>query len=156
MNPNSYEIDLIGYLSLDLQFLGSKSEGTYPVLHGLDGNSYRLHVKGDSLFSESTLEVFAGNRVRVHGCVDDIRGHLRIVLDRNDPAMIELLPEESLENTDAKFEEGSTKNSDHSHEDNDKRLPSALTESVKKGNPDSDSCDKGLNGKSDGGRDVHE
>ncbi len=156
MNLNSQEIDLIGYLSLDLLFPGSKSERTYPVLHGLDGLSYRLHVKGDSLFTESSLKNYVGNRVRVHGRVDDIRGHLRIVLNRNDPAMIELLQHESLEETDVKLDEGSAKNSDHCLEGADKLLPSELSESAEKSNSDSDSCNKGLNGESDGGGDLHE
>lgn len=78
-----------GIVTKDLLFLGSKSEGYYPVLHSEDGVKYRLHCKGDSTFNEKTLETFIGSRVRINGAADKKRGHWRIVIssDTSQPAI---------------------------------------------------------------------
>ena len=73
-------LSIIGLLSLDRLFIGSKSEGLYPVLHADDGNQYRLHYKGDISLNEKTLSNYAGKTVQVIGNVDNSRGHWRIVL----------------------------------------------------------------------------
>ena len=73
-------LSITGLLSLDRLFIGSKSEGLYPVLHADDGNQYRLHYKGDISLNEKTLSNYAGKTVQVIGNVDNSRGHWRIVL----------------------------------------------------------------------------
>ena len=40
---------------MDRLFVGSKSEGLYPVLHAEDGQQYRLHYRGDISLNEKTL-----------------------------------------------------------------------------------------------------
>jgi len=71
---------LIGLLSMDRLFIGSKSEGLYPVLHADDGKSYRLHHKGDISLNEKNLSQYDGNTVQVIGNLDNLRGHWRFVL----------------------------------------------------------------------------
>jgi len=74
---------LVGHLSMDRLFVGSKSEGLYPVLHSDDGKQYRLHHKGNTSLNEKTLFHYAGKTVQVIGHVDNLRGHLRMVLEAN-------------------------------------------------------------------------
>jgi hypothetical protein len=71
---------LIGLLSMDRLFVGSKSEGLYPVLHAEDGRQYRLHYKGDLSLNEKTLSSYDGKSIQVNGHVDNLRGQWRIVL----------------------------------------------------------------------------
>jgi len=71
---------LTGLLSMERLFVGSKSEGLYPVLHADDGQHYRLHYKGDISLNEKTLAPFEGKTVQVIGSVDNLRGHWRMVL----------------------------------------------------------------------------
>jgi hypothetical protein len=69
-----------GVLSMDRLFVGSKSEGIYPVLHANTGQKFRLHYKGELSLSEKTLSSYNGKNVQVVGNVDKLRGHWRIVL----------------------------------------------------------------------------
>jgi len=71
---------LIGVLSMDRLFVGSKSEGLYPVLHAEDGMQFRLHYKGDVSLNEKTLANYNGKTVQVVGDADNLRGHWRVVL----------------------------------------------------------------------------
>jgi hypothetical protein len=70
----------IGLLTMDRLFVGSKSEGLYPVLHADDGQHYRLHYKGGISLKETTLAPYVGKTVQVIGSVDNLRGHWRLVL----------------------------------------------------------------------------
>lgn len=72
--------NFIGILSMDRLFIGSKSEGLYPVLHTHNGQQFRLHYKGDLSLNEKTLSSYNGKTVEVVGTVDNLRGHWRIVL----------------------------------------------------------------------------
>lgn len=75
---------------MDRLFVGSKSEGLYPVLHAVDGQHYRLHYKGDISLNEKTIASYIGKTVQVIGSVDNIRGHWRLVLAVNTlPLVIE-------------------------------------------------------------------
>ena len=84
---------LIGLLTMDRLFVGSKSEGLYPVLHAEDGRQYRLHYKGDLSLNEKTLSRYDGKTIQVNGHVDNLRGQSRIVLTADN---LPLLIEESL------------------------------------------------------------
>ena len=84
---------LIGLLTMDRLFVGSKSEGLYPVLHAEDGRQYRLHYKGDLSLNEKTLSSYVGKTIQVNGHVDNLRGQSRIVLTADN---LPLLIEESL------------------------------------------------------------
>jgi hypothetical protein len=74
---------LIGHLSMDRLYVGSKSEGLYPVLHSDDGKQYRLHHKGNMSLNEKTLFHYAGKTIQVIGDIDNFRGHWRMVLEAN-------------------------------------------------------------------------
>jgi len=84
---------LVGLLTIDRMFVGSKSEGLYPVLHAEDGRQYRLHYKGDLSLNEKTLSSFDGKTIQVNGHIDNLRGHWRIVLTADN---LPLVIEESL------------------------------------------------------------
>lgn len=85
-----------GYLTFDRLFIGSKSEGLYPMLHADQGLSYRLHVKGEGLADGTSLQPFAGRGVKVLGCADNTRGHWRIVFDAKDLCLVdEIAPRQS-------------------------------------------------------------
>ena len=79
MNDNNPSC-LVGLLSMERLFLGSKSEGLYPVLHANDGKQYRLHRKTDLSLAEKILSDYEGKRVQVIGNADNLRGHWRLVL----------------------------------------------------------------------------
>jgi len=79
---------LTGLLSMDRLFVGSKSEGLYPVLHADDGQHYRLHYKGDISLNEKTLAPYKGKTVQVIGSVDNLRGHWRMVLAADTPPLV--------------------------------------------------------------------
>jgi hypothetical protein len=84
---------LIGLLTMDRLFVGSKSEGLYPLLHAEDSRQYRLHYKGDLSQNEKTLSSYDGKTIQVSGHVDNLRGHWRIVLTADDlPLVIEGSP----------------------------------------------------------------
>lgn len=84
-NPSYF----FGRLSFDRLFVGSKSEGLYPVLHANQNLSYRLHSKGVGLGDESPLLPFNGKTVKVFGIPDNTRGHWRIVLEGEDACLID-------------------------------------------------------------------
>jgi len=69
-----------GVLNREKLFVGSKSEGLYPVLSGSDGNKYRVHVKGDGP-KYKTLEPFEGKQVSMLATQDNLRGHKRLVVE---------------------------------------------------------------------------
>jgi len=71
----------VGQLIFDRLFIGSKSEGIYPVLSDDQGRSFRLHIKEASLEGDNSLMCFSGKRVKVLGVADNLRGHWRIVLE---------------------------------------------------------------------------
>ena len=73
-------LSFTGILTMDRLFVGSKSEGIYPVLHANNGQQFRLHYKGDISLYEKTLFRYNGKNVQVVGNVDNLRGYLRIVL----------------------------------------------------------------------------
>lgn len=73
----------IGRISLDLLFKGSKSEAIYPVLHCEDGETYRLHVKGNEAADAPLFEHLNGLKVEVSGEADNLRGHWRMLLEPN-------------------------------------------------------------------------
>ena len=79
---------LTGLLSMERLFVGSKSEGLYPVLYADDGQHYRLHYKGDISLNEKTLAPFEGKTVQVIGSVDQLRGHWRMVLAADTPPLV--------------------------------------------------------------------
>ena len=80
----------IGVLSMDRLFVGSKSEGLYPVLHAEDGMQFRLHYKGDVSLNEKTLSKYNGKAVQVVGDADNLRGHWRVVLQADSlPILVE-------------------------------------------------------------------
>lgn len=69
-----------GVLNREKLFVGSKSEGLYPVLSGSDGIKYRVHVKGDGPKYKS-LEPFEGKQVCMFATQDNLRGHKRLVVE---------------------------------------------------------------------------
>lgn len=69
-----------GVLNREKLFVGSKSEGLYPVLSGSDGIKYRVHVKGDDPQYKS-LEPFEGKQVCMLATQDNLRGHKRLVVE---------------------------------------------------------------------------
>ena len=84
---------LIGLLTMDRMFVGSKSEGLYPVLYADDGQHYRLHYRGDISLNEKTLSSYSGKTIQVIGNVDNLRGHWRLVLTADSlPLVLEVSP----------------------------------------------------------------
>lgn len=69
-----------GVLNREKLFVGSKSEGLYPVLYGSDGIKYRVHVKGDGP-KYKLLEPFEGKQVCMLATQDNLRGHKRLVVE---------------------------------------------------------------------------
>jgi hypothetical protein len=53
----------------------------YPVLDTEDGRRLRVHVKSSQLPDADVLSALMGQRVRLHGAADDLRGHWRLILD---------------------------------------------------------------------------
>jgi len=119
---------LVGLLTIDRMFVGSKSEGLYPVLHAEDGRQYRLHYRGDLSLNEKTLYSYDGKTIQVNGHVDNLRGHWRIVLTaENLPLVIEALisPQLASEGT-----------SEVAAEDTSKTEPEAVPEVTSTAPPD--------------------
>lgn len=86
---------LVGTLSSERLFIGSKSEGLYPVLDAEDGTRYRLRVRdSDGKAGDDPLASFYGQTVRVHGDADRLRGHWRLTLHSGPDGVdgIEVLP----------------------------------------------------------------
>ena len=95
MNENSPEY-FVGHLVFERLFIGSKSEGLFPMLHTDQGRKYRLHVKGDSFGCENSLITYSGKLIKVWGLADKVRGHWRIVLDGDESCLVhESLPNDS-------------------------------------------------------------
>ena len=87
---------LAGLLSMERLFIGSKSEGLYPVLYSDDGKQYRLHRKADISLDERTLSNYDGKIVQVIGLADNLRGHWRFVLTAGTlPRVLEAAPIQS-------------------------------------------------------------
>ena len=88
------QVDLIGTLSSECLFMGSKSEGFYPVLDADDGTRYRLRVTGQTASGSDPFAAFYGSRVRVQGHADRLRGHWRLSLHTGPEGIdgIEVLP----------------------------------------------------------------
>jgi hypothetical protein len=94
-NPSFF----LGRISFDRLFVGSKSEGLYPVLHTDQDLSYRLHTRGVVLSDESPLLPFNGKTVKLLGFADNIRGHWRIVLDVENCCVIHEVSPEGFDET---------------------------------------------------------
>jgi hypothetical protein len=75
---------LQGRLTVDLLFQGSKSEGLYPILTCADGKQYRVSVQKIPMrLAAQKLSPWAGKEIELEGAIDDLRGHLRLVLKAN-------------------------------------------------------------------------
>jgi hypothetical protein len=70
-----------GLVRLETLFKGSKSEGLFPVLITEDGEHFRIHIKGNQSKDSAPLANLDGQKVCLAGYVDDIKGHIRIVID---------------------------------------------------------------------------
>lgn len=88
----------IGRLAFEQLFVGSKSEGLYPVLKSNNGQLFRLHTKGKSIGEEKSLLPFEGKIVKVFGIADNIRGHWRILLSGEDSILVSEFIAPRLEN----------------------------------------------------------
>ncbi len=71
---------LQGHLEMALLFPGSKSEGNYPVLRLDSGVIYRIHIRESATPVAEALSQWMNQNIEIEGVVDDIRGHLRVVL----------------------------------------------------------------------------
>jgi hypothetical protein len=109
--PSSFFTGRLKFKSL---FEGSKSEGLYPVLNVDDDHSFRLHIRGNSFGDENPLLPLDGKLIQVHGIADNLRGHWRILLDREDPILVkEILAVDSNVSGDMpKESDANVKNSD--------------------------------------------
>jgi len=87
MNDKSAKY-FVGNLVFERLFVGSKSEGLFPVLYTEINQKYRLHIKGESWREENFLIPYSGKIVKVLGLADNIRGHWRIVLDGGASSLI--------------------------------------------------------------------
>ncbi len=70
-----------GLVRLETLFKGSKSEGLFPVLITEDGEQFRIHIRGNQIRDSVSLANLDGQNVCLVGYVDDIKGHIRIVID---------------------------------------------------------------------------
>ena len=87
---------LMGVLSLQRLFIGSKSEGLYPVFDQDDGTRYRIRLIRDLPSEQDPLVPFYGQRVKVLATTDRQRGHWRMTLHANEEGVsgLEMLPVE--------------------------------------------------------------
>jgi len=99
---------ITGLITMDRLFIGSKSEGLYPVLYGDDGRQYRLHDKLNHSMDEKGFSKFNGKLVQVCGFADNQRGHWRFVLENGISSV--LIPGETND-TNADVKEISDSNS---------------------------------------------
>ncbi len=84
-----------GMFSLQLLYVGSKSEGVFPVVESEDGTSALVRVQGERHdSSHDPLTPFYNQRVRVTGEFDHQMGHLRLTLQFKEQCIqgIELIP----------------------------------------------------------------
>lgn len=86
-------------------YIGSKSEGDYPLLKADDGQAYRLYVKSD-MGKTPELTHLIGCPLLVSGKTDLIRGFRRIVTTMGDIQVIDpsgtasehnMIPQENVE-----------------------------------------------------------
>jgi hypothetical protein len=73
-----------GVLELEKLFIGSKSENFYPVLIMNNNNKFRLNFKNLIETQEFSYKNYIGNRVKIFGKSDILRGHSRITVDSID------------------------------------------------------------------------
>lgn len=85
---------LLGVLSLQRLFVGSKSEGMYPVFDSEDGTRYRVRLQGDTPPETDPLAPYFGQRVKVSGNTDRLRGHWRMTIHTSEEGLsgIEMVP----------------------------------------------------------------
>ena len=83
-----------GVLNRERLFVGSKSEGFYPVLSDSDGNKYRVHIKGDGP-RYKTLEPFEGKQVSMLATQDNLRGHKRLVVEFVSTETVSIIEEQN-------------------------------------------------------------
>ncbi len=85
---------MLGVLSLQKLFTGSKSEGLYPVFEAQDGTRYRIRLTGAGSLESDPLSAFYGQRVRISGLTDRLRGHWRMTLHTGEHGVegVEVLP----------------------------------------------------------------
>lgn len=85
---------MLGVLSLEKLFTGSKSEGLYPVFQTQDGTRYRIRLVGTGGSGADPLLDFYGQTVRISGLTDRLRGHWRMTLQTGESGVsgIEVLP----------------------------------------------------------------
>lgn len=85
---------MLGVLSLQKLFTGSKSEGTYPVFVADDGTRYRIRLVGAGEMNSDPLLAFYGQTVRISGLTDRLRGHWRMTLQAGEHGVsgIEVIP----------------------------------------------------------------
>jgi hypothetical protein len=73
-----------GILELEKLFIGSKSENFFPVLIINNDTKFRLNFKKLIETQEFSYKKYIGNRVKVFGKSDILRGHSRINVDSMD------------------------------------------------------------------------
>jgi hypothetical protein len=85
---------MLGLLSLQKLFQGSKSEGLYPIFEAQDGIHYRIRLIGSAAVDLDPLEAFYGQKVQIIGQVDRLRGHWRLTLHTGDHGVsgVEVMP----------------------------------------------------------------
>jgi hypothetical protein len=88
---------LLGVLSLQRLFVGSKSEGMYPVFDAEDGTRYRVRLQGDAPTGADPLAPYFGQRVKVSCATDRLRGHWRMTIHTSEVGLsgIEMVPIDS-------------------------------------------------------------
>lgn len=88
---------MLGVLSLQKLFKGSKSEGLYPVFETQDGTCYRIRLIGPAEVDTDPMAPFYGQNVRISGQTDRLRGHWRLTLHSGEQGVsgIEVIPVDS-------------------------------------------------------------
>jgi len=83
---------LSGKLISETLFVGSKSEGVYPVLSLEQGGKYRVHIRGQiSQLDIESLSSFIGKTVTLTGKFVEKNGHRVVVLNSNELPDVHLL-----------------------------------------------------------------
>ena len=72
-----------GTLAMERLYIGSKSEGDYPIFKTPDGQSFRLEIQSDSAVTND-LSHLIGCHLWVRGVSDALKGYRRIVTTRAD------------------------------------------------------------------------
>ncbi len=89
-----------GILVVERLYIGSKSEGDYPILKVDEGQSFRLHLKAEDGITPD-LTPMIGNQLLVTGVTDIIKGFRRIVTSLDEIQVIESSQTAEPLNTDA-------------------------------------------------------